>query len=91
MWEKFTIFVFDMYYIKFDVFFPNSERKKKPTHAPIVKKIHLKCVFGLLQTPVFSDIIHTYFLALIATDNKPRLQQNSNNSGPCMDHAFKSC
>ena len=22
------------------MFFPNSERKKKPIHAPIVKKIH---------------------------------------------------
>ena len=37
--------------VKFNVFFPNSDRKKKPTHAPIVKKIHIKRVFGFTPNP----------------------------------------
>ena len=66
-----ALFIFDAYYIKafvkFDDFFPNSERKKKPTHVPIVKKIHfLECAqYAFLdhsKALVFSDIIKVEIL-----------------------------
>ena len=64
--EEITIFVFDTYYIyvcvKFDDFFANSKRNKKPIHVPIFKKIHRleHTQYAFLdhsKTLVFSDII----------------------------------
>ena len=42
--------------------FPNSERKKKPIHVPVVKKIHRleRAQYAFLnhsKTPVFTDVI----------------------------------
>ena len=63
--EEFAIFVFDAYYInlcvKFDDFFPNSERKKKTIHASIKKKkspsgTHQIRIFTSLKN-LFSDVI----------------------------------
>jgi len=61
--EEFAIFVFDAYYIKFDDFFPNSKRKKKPIHVPIIVKKNSPsgmcqiCVLDHSKTLVFSNVI----------------------------------